>query len=52
LVPLAESNSTFSIEITLAIGDNKLVAKAKKGNKDFIAELGWSQAELTLTRLE
>ena len=52
LIPRTENNSTFSVEIPLAVGDNKLIAKAKKGNEDFIAELGWSQAELTVTRLE
>ncbi|RYY73517.1 MAG: hypothetical protein EOO52_15945 [Gammaproteobacteria bacterium] len=48
----AEQNSTFSVEVPLAVGDNKLVVKAKKGNEDFNPGLGWSQAELFVTRYE
>ena len=29
-MPRIENNSTFSIEIPLAVGDNKLIAKSKK----------------------
>jgi|GEM_PF-2092857 len=52
LIPTSEYNSDFSIKVPLALGKNRLLFKTKQGAEDYPGGLGWSQAEMIVTRLE